>query len=101
MDLEYIIKDYFRSKNLQDFINRRFKDESSIILKKDKIEYISYGDNLHFSPRSYGKWYCVVEEMIYENTPHMRIFLQMISSSILGLMLEVSVYWQLRGQRTG
>jgi FkbM family methyltransferase len=69
MDIKFIIKDYFRSKNLQDFINRRFKDDSFIIVKKEGLKYVSYGDGLHFGPGSFST-HGIVEEMMLDDPYH-------------------------------
>lgn len=37
IDLIYLIQDFFKSKSIQDFINRRFKDNTKIILDKSGI----------------------------------------------------------------
>lgn len=74
MDIKYIIKDYFRSKNLQDFINRRFRDDSFMLVRTRNVKYVSYGDGLHFSPRSYSTHgvqnYYILDQMISENPYH-------------------------------
>jgi len=69
MDIKYIVKDYFSSKNFQEFINRRFRDDSYVVVKKEGVKYISYGEGLHLSPKSFtihGR----VESMILDNPYH-------------------------------
>jgi len=40
MDIYYILKDLFRTKNLQEWINHRFKDDSKVILSKDIFDRV-------------------------------------------------------------
>jgi len=39
-DVKYLVKDFPRSKSLQEFINRRFKDENKAIIDKEYVAYI-------------------------------------------------------------
>jgi hypothetical protein len=48
MDIRYLIKDFFKSKNLQDFINRRYKDERNIILPHYCLDFIVTKDQIKF-----------------------------------------------------
>ena len=46
MDVITILKDLWRTKNLQVFINHRFKDDSVILVRKDMFKYIITKDNI-------------------------------------------------------
>ena len=40
MDISYILKDLFRTKNLQEWVNHRFKDDSKVILSKNSFDRV-------------------------------------------------------------
>lgn len=50
-NIRFLLRDFFRSKSLQTFINRRFKDKDKVILEKEYIDYVvmKNGDLFHMS----------------------------------------------------
>ena len=39
-NVKFLVKDFFQSKSLQEFVNRRFKDKDKIILEKEYVNYV-------------------------------------------------------------
>lgn len=50
-NIRFLLRDFFQSKSLQEFINRRFKDKDKVILEKEYIDYVvmKNGDLFHMS----------------------------------------------------
>jgi hypothetical protein len=39
-NIKFIIRDLFKTKSFQEFINRRFKDETKVVLEKEYVDYV-------------------------------------------------------------
>jgi len=55
-DIKFLVRDLFKTKSLQEFINRRFRDETKVVLEKEYIDYVAMnsGDLFYISDELYA-----------------------------------------------
>ena len=67
-DIKFLIKDFFGSESLQQFINKRFKNKDYVVLKKENIDYVvmKNGDSFYMSD-DLNAINAVYEEYIFDD----------------------------------
>ena len=67
-NIKYLVKEFLQNKSLQEFINRRFKDENKAIIDKEYMAYIVMKNgNLFYPSENLGTAASVYQDYIFDD----------------------------------